>query len=83
MTTPFRRFVFLLFGLMVGSFLNVCIYRMPLGKSIGVPGLALHEVRKGDPLVSEHSDRELARAARDVRIVRRSDFDHLSADRSG
>jgi leader peptidase (prepilin peptidase) / N-methyltransferase len=27
-----------LFGLIIGSFLNVCIYRMPLGKSIVFPG---------------------------------------------
>jgi leader peptidase (prepilin peptidase)/N-methyltransferase len=30
--------VYCLLGLMVGSFLNVCIYRIPLGKSIVFPG---------------------------------------------
>jgi leader peptidase (prepilin peptidase)/N-methyltransferase len=30
--------VYALFGLIIGSFLNVCIYRMPLGKSIVFPG---------------------------------------------
>src|SRR5437764_7089088 len=30
--------VFFIFGSMVGSFLNVCIYRMPLGQSIVSPG---------------------------------------------
>ncbi len=30
--------VYGLFGLIIGSFLNVCIYRLPLGKSIVYPG---------------------------------------------
>jgi len=32
--------VFFIFGLLVGSFLNVCIYRVPLGKSVVFPGSA-------------------------------------------
>jgi len=34
---PFWAVVFFCFGSMVGSFLNVCIYRMPLGQSVISP----------------------------------------------
>lgn len=47
-----RGFVYLLFGLyfvigiVIGSFLNVCIYRLPLGKSvISQPSVSLRQLR--------------------------------------
>ncbi len=54
---PLLCWLFLL-GAAVGSFLNVCIYRIPLGKSLSWPGSrcghCLHEVRLKDniPLLS-------------------------------
>ncbi len=38
MTSLLSAFIILLFGLCIGSFLNVCIYRLPLLKSIVFPG---------------------------------------------
>lgn len=37
---PIETVAYTLLGLIVGSFLNVCIYRIPLGKSIVFPGSA-------------------------------------------
>ena len=37
---PIETVAYTLLGLLVGSFLNVCIYRIPLGKSIVFPGSA-------------------------------------------
>ena len=34
----FMAFVVFVFGLLIGSFLNVVIYRLPLGESIVFPG---------------------------------------------
>src|SRR5215470_3097996 len=54
---PVLLWLFLV-GAAVGSFLNVCIYRIPLGKSLIWPGShcghCLHEVRLKDniPLIS-------------------------------
>ena len=47
-TVPFHfwSLVFFVFGSMVGSFLNVCIYRLPLGKSIVWPASACPHCRR-------------------------------------
>lgn len=39
-------FSFFIFGLCIGSFLNVCIYRLPIGKSIAFPPSHCPECRK-------------------------------------
>ena len=36
-TTDFLPYVFFVFGLVIGSFLNVCIYRIPRGESVIFP----------------------------------------------
>ena len=46
---PFASAVVLLVGLVLGSFLNVCIYRMPLGRSIVWPGSSCPAC--GDPIL--------------------------------
>lgn len=38
MNEPFFAVAFFLFGLVFGSFLNVCIHRLPLGRSVVKPG---------------------------------------------
>ena len=35
---PFASILVLAVGLVLGSFLNVCIYRLPLGESVVSPG---------------------------------------------
>jgi leader peptidase (prepilin peptidase)/N-methyltransferase len=46
MTPALAILIAALFGALVGSFLNVCIYRLPLGKSIVWPGSACPDCRR-------------------------------------
>ena len=60
----FWAIVFFVFGCMVGSFLNVCIHRLPLGQSIVSPPLALSALPVFDSLVPQHSTGDMAVFAR-------------------
>jgi prepilin signal peptidase PulO-like enzyme (type II secretory pathway) len=43
------------FGLIIGSFLNVCILRLPEGKSIVLPRFGVPEVRGEDSPLRQYS----------------------------
>lgn len=55
--------IFFIYGLIIGSFLNVCIYRIPYGKSVIVPGSSCescgHKLKFKDmiPVVSYITDK--------------------------
>ena len=68
----------LLFGLLIGSFLNVCIYRWPRGPLGGAPALALPGVRKDHRVVRQHSAGELRAAGRPLPLLPRPHLAPLS-----
>lgn len=51
------------FGAVVGSFLNVVIYRLPLGMSLSFPG-SLSGLQASDPLVRQCANPRLVVAER-------------------
>jgi hypothetical protein len=54
--------VFFVFGCIVGSFLNVCIHRMPLDQSLISPPFALSPLPIQHPLVPQRAAGDLALA---------------------
>jgi hypothetical protein len=70
----FWSLVFFALGCIVGSFLNVCIYRMPLGIEHRLAAVALPALQIFDSVLPEHSARDVARIARSLQKLRRADF---------
>ena len=74
-------FGFFLIGTVVGSFLNVCIYRIPWQKSVIWPGSRCPMLSGCDRRAGQYPDRELDRPARGVSRLRCSDRRALPAGR--
>ena len=68
----FWSLVFFVFGCIVGSFLNVCIYRMPLEHEHRLAAVALSALQVFHPVVSEHPAGDVARVARPLQKLRRA-----------
>ena len=66
-----------MFGTAVGSFLNVCIHRLPLRKSLVWPASHCPHLRRARQAVRQRSDRELSLAARPLPQLPRADFDSI------
>ena len=59
------------FGLVFGSFLNVCIYRLPRGLSVATPPSRCAHVWQHPALVRQRAGGQLDRPARALRLLRR------------
>ena len=73
---------FFLIGTVVGSFLNVCIYRIPWQKSVIWPGSRCPHLFRRDRGARQHSDRELDRPAGRVPRLWCADLGAVSPGRS-
>ena len=59
----------LAFGLSIGSFLNVVIWRLPRKESLVRPALALSGLRGGHRLLRQHSGHQLRDFGRTLAVV--------------
>ncbi len=70
----FWSLCFFVLGCIVGSFLNVCIYRMPLDLSVVSPPSHCPHCKYSIPFYLNIPLRDVARAARQMQKLRRADF---------
>ena len=77
----------LVLGLVIGSFLNVVILRLPQGMSISTTAIPLPAMQAARFVVRQHSSRQLSHFARTLPPLRKEVFRtvsfHRSADRPG
>ena len=69
-------------GLAVGSFLNVCIHRLPRGQSLSLPPSRCPSCELSPVVVRQHPGRQLRCCWRPMPQVPRPDLDPLSAGRA-
>ena len=78
----FWSVVFFVFGCIVGSFLNVCIHRMPLGQSIVSPPSHCPHCKYSIPWYLNMPLADLAVSARQMPELRRADLRPLFPGRA-